>query len=483
MIAESVAFLVAQGKRVVYDAEHFFDGYRDDAALRAALPARGRARPAPRRSCSATPTAARCPRQIAEAIARCRGGARPATRALGIHCHDDAGCGVANTLAGVEAGATHVQGTINGYGERCGNANLVSIIAEPPAQARLSSASTPARLARAHRDRALRRRAAQPHARPRPAVRRQERVRAQGRACTSPACTPTRRRSSTSTRTGSATAASCSSPSCRARARCEARAEPPGSSSTTRRPRGSSSASRSSSTTATTSRPPTARSSCCCARRRASYEPLFRLESWRVIVEKRADGKVETEATIKIWVDGERYVRTAEGNGPVNALDKALRSAIARDPPAPRGHRARQLQGPHPRRDARAPARSRACCSTPPTATTSGARSACPRTSSRPPGRPSSTRWSADAAGGAPRRPGRRAGAGVSDEIPLAQPVLGARGGAGRASRCCAPGSSRSARACRRSRRRSPARLGVAARQRRLERHRGPAPRAARGRA
>src|SRR5947209_19239453 len=59
------------------------------------------------------------------------------------------------------------------------------------------------------------------------------------------------------------------------------------------------------------------------------YEPLFRLESWRAIVEKRADGKVETEATIKIWVGGERYVRTAEGNGPVNALDRALRAAIA----------------------------------------------------------------------------------------------------------------------------------------------------------
>jgi 2-isopropylmalate synthase len=59
------------------------------------------------------------------------------------------------------------------------------------------------------------------------------------------------------------------------------------------------------------------------------YEPLFRLESWRAIVEKRADGKVETEATIKIWVGGERCVRTAEGNGPVNALDRALRAAIA----------------------------------------------------------------------------------------------------------------------------------------------------------
>ena len=63
-------------------------------------------------------------------------------------------------------------------------------------------------------------------------------------------------------------------------------------------------------------------------RETGEHEPLFRLESWRVIAEKREDGKVQTEATIKIWVDGERYVRTAEGNGPVNALDRALRDAI-----------------------------------------------------------------------------------------------------------------------------------------------------------
>ncbi|MGI8675266.1 MAG: alpha-isopropylmalate synthase regulatory domain-containing protein, partial [Thermoleophilaceae bacterium] len=63
-------------------------------------------------------------------------------------------------------------------------------------------------------------------------------------------------------------------------------------------------------------------------RETGDYVPLFRLESWRVIVEKRETGRVETEATIKIWVDGERYVRTAEGNGPVHALDRALRGAI-----------------------------------------------------------------------------------------------------------------------------------------------------------
>ena len=67
------------------------------------------------------------------------------------------------------------------------------------------------------------------------------------------------------------------------------------------------------------------------------YEPLFILESWRMIVEKKANGRVETEATIKIWAppgpDGERYVRTAEGNGPVHALDRALRAALAETHP------------------------------------------------------------------------------------------------------------------------------------------------------
>ena len=81
------------------------------------------------------------------------------------------------------------------------------------------------------------------------------------------------------------------------------------------------------------------------------YEPLFQLESWRVIVEQSGDGgEVQTEATIKICVGDERYVRTAEGNGPVNALDNGPARCDRRALPASRRHRARQLQGPHPRR-------------------------------------------------------------------------------------------------------------------------------------
>ena len=85
-------------------------------------------------------------------------------------------------------------------------------------------------------------------------------------------------------------------------------------------------------------------------RETGDYEPLFKLESWRVIAEKRADGRVETEATVKLWVGNQRFVRTAEGNGPVHALDRALRAADRRAPPAPARHQARQLQGSHPRR-------------------------------------------------------------------------------------------------------------------------------------
>ncbi len=68
-------------------------------------------------------------------------------------------------------------------------------------------------------------------------------------------------------------------------------------------------------------------------REAGSYEPLFELESFRVTTEKRAGGRVETEAVVKLRVGGERYVRVAEGNGPVNALDKALRGVIAEQHP------------------------------------------------------------------------------------------------------------------------------------------------------
>jgi 2-isopropylmalate synthase len=127
MIGESVAHLAAAGREVIYDAEHFFDGYKDDpayalATLRAAVAAGAT-------TVVLCDTNGGCLTDEVAAMTRSVTSElgvddRPT---LGIHVHDDAGLAVANSLAAVQAGANHVQGTINGYGERCGNANLVTI--------------------------------------------------------------------------------------------------------------------------------------------------------------------------------------------------------------------------------------------------------------------------------------------------------------------------------------------------------------------
>src|SRR3954465_7992142 len=125
MIADSVAFLVAQGKRVVYDAEHFFDAFRDDPAYAIAC-LRAAAEAGAENGTMCDPNGASLPHEIAAAVRVVRealGGVE-----LGIHCHNDAECGVANSLAAVAEGCDMVQGTMNGYGERCGNANLTTII-------------------------------------------------------------------------------------------------------------------------------------------------------------------------------------------------------------------------------------------------------------------------------------------------------------------------------------------------------------------
>ena len=180
MIAESVAFLVGQGKRVIYDAEHFFDGFADDRAYALALPAdRGRGRRRDGRLLRHQRRHAARRDRRGDGRGRRRRSPAPASR-VGIHCHDDAGCGVANSLAAVQQGATQVQGTINGYGERCGNANLISII--PNLQLKLGyECLTEEQLASLTPTAQLPRRAAQLHPRPRCAVRRSQRLRPQGR--------------------------------------------------------------------------------------------------------------------------------------------------------------------------------------------------------------------------------------------------------------------------------------------------------------
>jgi 2-isopropylmalate synthase len=124
MITDTIRFLKDQGKTVIYDAEHSFDGYKNEPDY--ALATWRAAEQAGADCIVLCDTNGGClPSEVARitAVARDRLSAR-----LGIHTHDDIGTGVANAIAGLEAGATHVQGTINGYGERTGNCSLTSVI-------------------------------------------------------------------------------------------------------------------------------------------------------------------------------------------------------------------------------------------------------------------------------------------------------------------------------------------------------------------
>jgi len=124
MIADTVRFLKANGKFVVYDAEHCFDGFKEDTPYAlATLHAAEKAGADIVTLCDTN--GGSLPADIAAITRLVRGELRAR---IGIHTHDDIGLGVANALAAIEAGATHVQGTINGYGERTGNCNMTSVM-------------------------------------------------------------------------------------------------------------------------------------------------------------------------------------------------------------------------------------------------------------------------------------------------------------------------------------------------------------------
>ncbi len=319
MIAESVAFLAGAGKRVVYDAEHFFDAFRADPgyALRC-LRAAAEAGAENLTLCDTNGSS--LPSQVREATARVvaeLGG----SVGVGIHTHDDAGCGVANTLVAVDAGARLVQGTMNGYGERAGNCNLITVL--PALELKMGFESI-------GRER-LRRLSETAHlvdelcnVTPNPnqpyvgtnAFAHKGGMHVAGinrDARTFEHVDPTEvgadRRVLVSELSGKGTV--------------HARADVDGATAGRVVDRVKELEHRGYQFEAADGS-----FDLLIRKETGEYEPLFRLESWRAIVEKREDGRVETEATIKIWVEGERYVRTAEGNGPVHALDRALRSAI-----------------------------------------------------------------------------------------------------------------------------------------------------------
>jgi 2-isopropylmalate synthase len=325
MISDSVAFLVGVGKRVVYDAEHFFDGYADDPEYALRCLQEAAAAGAETITCCDT-NGGTLPDRVGatmSAVARALGSSGAQ---VGIHCHDDAGCGVANSLAAVGVGATHVQGTMNGYGERCGNANLVSII--PNLQLKLgyeclSGAQLETLAPTAHFIDELLNFTPDPD---QPYVGRNAFAHKGGMHVAGVNTDPATFEHIDPSVVGNGRELLVSELS--GKGTVHARASDVGieldddaASRVIERVKQLEHA-------GYHFEAADGSFELLLRKETGEYQPLFRLESWRAIVEKRADGHVETEATIKIWVDGERYVRTAEGNGPVNALDRALRDAI-----------------------------------------------------------------------------------------------------------------------------------------------------------
>ena len=329
MIADSIAFLRAQGKRPVFDAEHFFDGYADDSAY-ALECVRAAAEAGAENVTLCDTNGGRLPAFVAEATAAVVADL-PDGCEVGIHTHNDSECAVANSLAAVEAGARLVQGCVNGYGERCGNANLASILAalqlkmgfEVVSAEQLASLTPTSHYLdelcnmTPNPDRAYVGRNAFAH---------KAGMHAAGVATDAstfehldPAVVGNERDILASELSGKATIRS-------AAGRAGLRLSEEAASGVVeqlkqREHRGY--------------HYEAAQASFELLLRREAgvYEPLFELESFRVTTEKREGSRVETEATIKVVVDGERYVEVAEGNGPVNALDRALRAAIgARHP-------------------------------------------------------------------------------------------------------------------------------------------------------
>jgi 2-isopropylmalate synthase len=320
-VSDTVAYLAKTGKEVIFDAEHYFDGFRNDPGyalevLRAAAAA------------GAT-TLVLCdtnggtlPTELKAVVGRTV--REYPDIEIGIHTHNDAGCGVANALAAVEAGATHVQGTVNGVGERCGNCDLVTTIAnlqlkmglkvlDDERLQRLTETSnyvselmnlTPdahrpyvGRSAFAHKgglhvDGIARDPATYEHVPPELVgnVRR----------------TPIGELSGKSSILAKAEELGLEAGNVAAVLSAIKQREYEGYHYEAA----------------------DASLALLIGRTTGEARPLFELETFRIISEKRADGETNTEATIKLLVKGQRVISTAEGNGPVNALDRALRQAI-----------------------------------------------------------------------------------------------------------------------------------------------------------
>ena len=331
MVRDTVAYLREQGRRVFVDCEHFFDGYHANAGY-----------------AKQVVTAAH--EAGADVVVLCdtNGGMLPAQihavvrtvladtgARLGIHAQDDTGCGVANTLAAVDAGATHVQCTANGYGERVGNANLFPVVAALQLKygKRVLPEGALAEMTRiSHAIAEVVNLTPSTHE---PYVGTSAFAHKAGLHASAikvdpdlyqhidPGLVGNRLRMLVSDMAG--------------RASVELKGKELGYDLEGDRELVGRIVERVkeqelkgySYEAADASFELLLRDEV----RRGEARRFFRVESWRSIGEQRPDGSQANEATVKLWTKGERIVTTGEGNGPVNALDKALRSALERSHP------------------------------------------------------------------------------------------------------------------------------------------------------
>lgn len=337
MIRDTVSFLVGEGRRVFLDAEHFFDGYAVDRAY--ALEAlRAAAESGAEVLALCDTNGGMLPGQVSDIVADVVStlalGAADDTR-VGIHCHNDTGCAVANSMAAVDAGARHVQGTVNGYGERTGNANLITVVANLQLKQGLDLVEAD-RLQEATRiAHAISEVTNVPPYSRQPYTGASAFAHKAGLHASAIKVDPDLYQHMDPKHVGNDMRMLVSDMAGRASIELKARelgfdldATDEEDSDLMKR-------------VLATVKDKELRGYTFDAAD-ASFELLLRrelngglpdfftVESWRAITDARDVGEALSEATVKIVAGDERYVRTGEGNGPVNALDEALRSALAR---------------------------------------------------------------------------------------------------------------------------------------------------------
>ncbi len=328
MIRDTVSYLVGEGRRVFLDAEHFFDGHAAEPEYALEV-VRVAATAGAEVVVLCDTNGGMLPSQLVDAVGSVfsASGAR-----LGIHCHNDTACAVANTLAAVEAGVTHVQGTANGYGERCGNADLFSVVAglETKMHRQVLPEGRLREVVRvAHAINEVANTTPDPK---RPYVGMTAFAHKAGLHASAIKVDPDLYQHMDPAAVGNDMRMLVSELAGRATVELKGR-ELGMDLSNEREALGR-----------VVERLKDLESKgYVFEAAEASFELMLRaevsgetryftLESWRVIVESRG-GEVVSEATVKLWSRGERIVATGEGNGPVNALDRALRTALEKTYP------------------------------------------------------------------------------------------------------------------------------------------------------